>query len=177
MHTVFFSALLKWTPLYLDWDHGCSLEYWPTCAAVIVFSRCFGDQRLFLIILVTIINYFYFFNYNMSSCKFYHDCILAPKKCKKQTNKQKNWLDTLTSKEKWDQLITQWESHKSGQLLSSVPWNKLKCIWQSLLLQPLKMSQQLAVLPLDIPVKSFFCCLLNTRFKKIKKSPHKCRPL
>ena len=43
----------------------------------------FADQQLFLIIIVTIINYFYFFNY-MSSCKFYHDCILAPKKRKKK---------------------------------------------------------------------------------------------
>ena len=64
----------------------------------------------------------------MSSCKFYHDCILARIKCQKkqQTNKQKqkNWLDTLlTSKEKWDQVV-QWQSHESGQLLNSVPRDK-----------------------------------------------------
>ena len=134
------------------------------------FSHCLGDQQLFLIILVTIIDYFYFFN--IIICLLVNSIMIAflpCKKCEKKKNK--------TSKEKWDQAITQWESHKSGQLLSSVPRNKLKCIWQSLLLQPLKMSQQLAVFPLDIPVKSFFCCLLKTRFKKIKKSPHKCRPL
>ena len=133
---------------------------------LLFFSHCFGDQQLFLIILVTIIDYFYFFNY-MSSCKFYHDCILAPKSVKKTKQNKKNWLDTYKHPRRSEirSWITQWESHKSGQLLlGSVPWNRLKCIWQSLLLQPLKMSQQLAVLPLDIPVKSFFCCLLNIRF-------------
>ena len=55
---------------------------------LLFFSHCFGDQQLFLIILVTIIDYFYFFNY-MSSCKFYHDCILAPKKSEKNKTKQK----------------------------------------------------------------------------------------
>ena len=43
---------------------------------------------MFLIILVTIINYFYFFNYT-SSCKFYHDSILAPIKSQKKKTKTK----------------------------------------------------------------------------------------
>ena len=31
----------------------------------------------------------------MSSCKFYHDCILAPKKCEKKQNKTKKTGWTL----------------------------------------------------------------------------------
>ena len=53
----------------------------------------FCGSAIVLIILVTIINYFYIFNY-MSSCKFYHDCILAPIKC------QKKVLDKTTQKER-----------------------------------------------------------------------------
>ena len=53
----------------------------------------FCGSAIVLIILVTIINYFYFINY-MSSCKFYHDCILTPIKC------QKKVLDKTTQKER-----------------------------------------------------------------------------
>ena len=44
-----------------------------------------GSAIVFLIILVTVVNYFFFFNY-MSSCKFYHDFILAPIKCQKKVS-------------------------------------------------------------------------------------------
>ena len=50
-----------------------------------------GDQQLFLIILHKYnYKYFYFIN-DMSSCKLYHDFILAPIKCqnKKQQQQQK----------------------------------------------------------------------------------------
>ena len=62
--------------------HGSSV---PFALALLEMSN------LFLIILVTIINYFYFSNY-ISSCKFYHDRILAPIKCQK---KEKKYLNTL----------------------------------------------------------------------------------
>ena len=96
----FFSALLKG---HLSTLTEIMVAAWSIGLGVLLllfFSHCFGDQQLFLIILVTIIDYFYFFNYILSSCKFYHDCILATKKCEKNKTKQKNWLDTLTSKEK-----------------------------------------------------------------------------
>ena len=95
MHTVFFPALLKWAPLSSLTE--IIVAAWSIGLGVLLslfFSHCFGDQQLFLIILVTIIDYFYFFNY-MSSCKFYHDCILAPKKCEKNKTKQKKTGLTL----------------------------------------------------------------------------------
>ena len=56
------------------------------------FSHCLGDQQLFLIILVTIIDYFYFFN--IIICLLVNSIMIAflpRKKCEKKnkTSKEK----------------------------------------------------------------------------------------
>ena len=57
-----------------------------------------GDQQLFLIILHKYnYKYFYFIN-DMSSCKLYHDFILAPIKCQNKKQQQQKTTATTTTK-------------------------------------------------------------------------------
>ena len=56
-----------------------------------------GDQQLFLIILHKYnYKYFYFIN-DMSSCKLYHDFILAPIKCQNKKQQQQKTTTTTTT--------------------------------------------------------------------------------